>query len=317
MSEKDFRPPFHLDNYHAAISRDVPLGKQSWFRCGGNADTVFEPDDIDNLALLLKERPDDMPITILGGMANTIIRDGGIRGITVKLGKPFAEIEIKGTKIMAGAGALNGSVAAAAAKAGIGGLEFLSGIPGTVGGALRMNAGAYGAEVKDVLIGAMALSKDGQFLPLMPEDMDMRYRYCGVEHGTVFVGAVFQGKNEDKGTVKKRLKEIKSKRQSTQPIAEKTGGSTFANPTDKELERADLPSGTKAWQLVEKVGGRDLQIGGAKMSDKHLNFMINTGNATAQDLEDLGDELIKRVLDECDIELHWEIRRIGEPTTKI
>lgn len=317
MSDKHLRPPFHLDNYHATITHDVSLGKQSWFRCGGGADTVFEPDDIDNLALLLKERPDDMKITILGGLANTIIRDGGIRGITVKLGKPFADIEIKGTKIMAGAAALNGSVASAAAKAGIGGLEFLSGIPGTVGGALRMNAGAYGAEVKDVLIGAMAISNVGRFSALLPEDMDMRYRYCGVEQGAVFVSGIFEGKFEDKGKVKKRLKEIKSKRQSTQPIAEKTGGSTFANPTDKDLEIAGLPSGTKAWQLVEKVGGRDLQIGGARMSDKHLNFMINTGNATAQNLEDLGNELIKRVREQCGVELHWEIRRVGEASTKV
>lgn len=316
MTSDHLRPPFNLDHYHATITENVPLGAQSWFRCGGSADILFEPDDIDNLRLLLKEHPKDMPVTILGGLANTIIRDGGIRGITVKLGKPFADIEIKGQKIMAGAGALNGSVASAAAKAGIGGLEFLSGIPGTVGGALRMNAGAYGAEVKDVLAGAMAFSQNGLFMPLLPEDMNMRYRYCGVEEGTVFIGAVFEGKAEDKGTVKKRLKEIKSKRQATQPISEKTGGSTFANPGEEELEKAGLPADTKAWQLVEKVGGRNIQIGGAKMSDKHLNFMVNSGKATANDLENLGDELIKRVNEEYGITLHWEIRRIGEKGEK-
>lgn len=313
MSQPDLTP-YEIDiyRYDGTFTQNVPLGEKSWFRCGGGADILFEPDSMDDLALFLKDYPETEPLTILGGMANTIVRDGGIRGVTVRLGKPFADIEIKGMKIMAGAGALNGSVAAAAAKAGIGGLEFLSGIPGTVGGALRMNAGAYGTEVSDVLVGAMALERDGKFLPLLPEDMDMRYRYCGVAHDSVFIGAVFMGTSEDKGTVRKRLKQIKAERQKTQPIAEKTGGSTFANPSDEALKKAGLETGTKAWQLVEKVGGRDLQIGGARMSDKHLNFMINAGSAAASDLENLGDELIKRVKDQCGVDLHWEIKRLGE-----
>ena len=313
MSQPD-STPYEIDiyRYDGEFKENVPLGDKSWFRCGGSADILFEPDSLDDLAIFLKEYPEAEPLTILGGMANTIVRDGGIRGVTIRLGKPFADIEVRGRKIMAGAGALNGSVAAAAAKAGIGGLEFLSGIPGTVGGALRMNAGAYGREVSDVLVGAMAHGRDGKFMPLLPEDMDMKYRYCGVPQGSVFVGAVFVGQSEDKGTVKKRLKEIKSQRQKTQPISEKTGGSTFANPSEEALKKAGLEAGTRAWQLVEKVGGRDLQIGGARMSDKHLNFMINDGNATAKDLEDLGDELIKRVREQCGIELHWEIKRIGE-----
>ncbi|MGH1375550.1 MAG: UDP-N-acetylmuramate dehydrogenase [Alphaproteobacteria bacterium] len=297
--------------YNGVFTENVDLGAKSWFRCGGCADLVFEPDDIDDLSLFLKEYPMDEPLMVIGGMANTIIRDGGIRGCAIMLGKEFANVDVQGNRIMAGAAALNGTVAAAAAKAGIGGLEFLSGIPGTVGGALRMNAGAYGTEVKDVLSGAMALERNGTFLPLLPEGMDMRYRYCGVPEGTVFIGAVFQGKMEKKTEVRSRLKEIKTKRQSTQPISEKTGGSTFANPSAKELKAANLPEDTKAWQLVEKAGGRDLQIGGARMSDKHLNFMINAGGATASDLEELGDELIKRVKDQCGINLHWEIRRVG------
>ncbi len=305
-------PIINIYNYDGVFTENVDLGARSWFRCGGSADILFEPDSMDDLGLFLKNYPINEPLTILGGLANTIVRDGGLRGCAVHLGKPFAEIQVQGMKIMAGAGALNGSVAAAAAKAGIGGLEFLSGIPGTVGGALRMNAGAYGAEVKDVLVGAMALGRNGSFLPLLPEDMDMRYRYCGVEEGAVFIGAVFLGKAEDKATVRKRLKEIKATRQATQPIAEKTGGSTFANPSDEALKKAGLESGMKAWQLVERVGGRDLEIGGARMSDKHLNFMINTGKATASDLEDLGDALIERVQEQCGVTLHWEIRRIGE-----
>lgn len=301
-----------MESYRGTITHNVPLGARSWFACGGNADMVFAPADIDDLAIFLKEYPKGEKLMILGGLANTIIRDGGIRGCVVMLGKPFAEIEVQGNKIMAGAGALNGSVAAAAAKAGIGGLEFLSGIPGTVGGAMRMNAGAYGAEVKDVLLGGMALDSHGGFVPLVSEDMKFSYRHCGAASDLVFVGAVFEGVAEDKDIVKSRLKDIKTRRQTTQPISEKTGGSTFANPSASELAKAGLPEGMKAWQLVECVGGRELQIGGARMSDKHLNFMINTGNAIASDLESLGDELIRRVQEKCGLTLHWEIKRVGE-----
>ncbi len=300
------------DHYQGKFTENAPLGAKSWFRCGGTADLLFEPHNIDDLSIFLKEYPKSEPLIVLGSMANCIIRDGGIRGCVIHLGKEFSDVEVVDNKIMAGAGALNGSVAAAASKAGIGGLEFLSGIPGTVGGALRMNAGAYGAEVKDVLIAAAALGRDGYFQALEPKNMDMRYRYCGIEEGTVFVSAVFEGKSEDKEVVRSRLKEIKSRRQATQPISEKTGGSTFANPSLASLEKAGLEAGTRAWQLVEKAGGRDLQIGGARMSDKHLNFMINTGNATARDLEDLGDELLTRVQNETGLTLHWEIKRLGE-----
>ncbi len=300
------------DAYRGTFTENAPLGQKSWFKCGGTADLLFEPEDIDDLTVFLKEYPIDEPLMVLGGMANCIIRDGGIRGCVINLGKPFSEIEIQGIRIMAGAGALNGSVASAAAKAGIGGLEFLSGIPGTVGGALRMNAGAYGTEVKDILVSAFAVGRNGAVGAISLEDMDMRYRYCGAPEGVVFAGAVFEGVSEDTEVVRKRLKEIKSTRQSTQPISEKTGGSTFANPSVNDLKDTDLPEDTRAWQIVEKVGGRDLAIGGASMSDKHLNFMINNGNATSKDLEDLGDELIKRAKDQLGVKLHWEIRRIGE-----
>lgn len=301
------------DAYRGTFTKDAHLGQKSWFKCGGTADLLFAPADIDDLAVFLKEHPSDEPLLVLGGMANCIIRDGGIRGCVISLGKPFAEIEVQGLRIMAGAGALNGSVAAAAAKAGIGGLEFLSGIPGTVGGALRMNAGAYGTEIKDILVAAMVLGRNGNFASLDLDEMGFRYRYCGAPKEITFVGAIFEGKAEETSIVRARLKEIKSTRQATQPISEKTGGSTFANPSAAELEAAGLPEGTRAWQMVEKVGGRDLQIGGARMSDKHLNFMINAGgDATAADLENLGDELIERVHDQFGLHLHWEIRRIGE-----
>jgi UDP-N-acetylmuramate dehydrogenase len=295
--------------YRGHFSENAPLGVESWFGCGGNADFLFEPADIDDLAVFLKEYRDD--VLVLGGLANTIVRDGGIRGCVVRLGKPFAEIEVQGSRILAGAGALNGSVAAAAAKAGIGGLEFLSGIPGGVGGALAMNAGAYGTEVKDVLAGAMALGRDGKSLIYGPGELKMSYRHTEYPEGMIFTGAVFEGKSEDRNVVRERLKDIKKKRQETQPIAEKTGGSTFANPSAEELVQAGLPEGMRAWELVEKVGGRGLKIGGAQMSEKHCNFMINTGHATAQDLESLGDELIRRVFEGFGLKLCWEIKRFG------
>lgn len=294
------------------FTQNAPLGAESWFGCGGAADILFQPADLDDLSLFLKDTPAELPVTILGGLANTIVRDGGIRGCVIRLGKPFAEIEIRGTRIIAGAGALNGTVAAAAAKAGIGGLEFLSGIPGTVGGALRMNAGAYGREVKDALVAAFGLDRSGRSEALMLDEMHMSYRHCGAPEGIIFTAAAFEGQREDKDVVRARLKEIKERRRDTQPIAEKTGGSTFANPTTEELAAAGLTEGTRAWQLVERVGGRGLKIGGAMMSEKHCNFMINTGTATAADLEDLGDEIISRVKNLLGVTLHWEIRRIGE-----
>lgn len=334
---------------------NAPIGKQSWFGCGGNADILYTPLDIEDLSAFLKDvstqgagvsrrkkniqNIHDMrgagsegsagvrgikgvkgssgdknrQITILGSMANCIIRDGGVRGCVIRLGKPFSNIEVSGKRIVAGAGALNGSVAAAAAKAGIGGLEFLSGIPGTVGGALSMNAGAYGREIKDILIAAMALDAYGLPVSFDADDLKMGYRHCSVPEGTVFIAAAFEGVQEDKETVRSRLKEIKSRRRESQPISEKTGGSTFANPSDEELAAAGLPAGMKAWELVDKVGGRGLKIGGAKMSEKHCNFMINTGSASASDLENLGNEIIRRVAEQTGLTLRWEIRRIGEP----
>jgi UDP-N-acetylmuramate dehydrogenase len=283
-----------------SVLKDVPLGKESWFGCGGNADQLLRPENADELAQFLKEYDGD--ITVLGGLANTIIRDGGIRGVTVQLGKEFSEIKVLGDYIEAGAGALNGSVAAAAVKAGIGGLEFLSGIPGCVGGALRMNAGAYGTEVKDVLTGVNAVSRQGVMTKLVPEQLHMTYRHTDPPKGMVFTSAIFKGRREDYETVKARMNEIKTKRNETQPIREKTGGSTFANP----------PSELKAWQIVQKVGGHELKIGGAQMSPMHSNFMINTGDATAADLENLGEEIRHRAKEQLGINLRWEINIVGE-----
>ncbi|MGB4107223.1 MAG: UDP-N-acetylmuramate dehydrogenase [Alphaproteobacteria bacterium] len=282
------------------IVKDAPLGAESWFGCGGNADQLLRPAHADELAQFLKEHDGD--VTVLGGLANTIIRDGGIRGVTVQLGKEFSEIKVLGDYIEAGAGALNGSVAAAAVKAGIGGLEFLSGIPGCVGGALRMNAGAYGTEVKDVLTGVNAVTRGGEMTKLVPEQLHMTYRHTDIPKGMVFTSAIFKGRREDYETVKARMNDIKTKRNETQPIREKTGGSTFANP----------PGELRAWQVVQKVGGHELKIGGAQMSPMHSNFMINTGDATAADLENLGNEIRRRAKEQLGVNLRWEINIVGE-----
>ncbi len=312
--------------------KDAPLGAQSWFRCGGSADVLFKPADAQDLAAFLKTRKADTPLTIIGGLANTIIRDGGIRGDTVQLGKPFASVEvIDDTTIRAGAGALNGNIAAAAVKAGIGGMEFLSGIPGSLGGALRMNAGAYGRDISDILVEIHALDFAGNKYVLLPrkrepffedprlrgEDIEemqinLSYRNNDAPHYLIFTGAIMKGAAEDYHTVKSRITEIKKKRNETQPIKEQTGGSTFANPSLAALKMAGLPEDMRAWQVVEKVGGRGLEFGGAQMSEKHCNFMINTGAATASDLETLGDEIRARALHDLGLDLHWEIKRIGE-----
>ncbi|HOO80873.1 MAG TPA: UDP-N-acetylmuramate dehydrogenase [Alphaproteobacteria bacterium] len=335
-----------MKGIRGTLTENAPLGAQSWFRCGGHADLLFQPADADDLAVFLKVWPltpkksppgegrgstkTPLPLsggglgwggksawggnlTIIGGMANTIVRDGGIRGATIQLGKPFAEVKVlDGRYIQAGCGALNGNVAAAAVKAGIGGLEFLSGIPGTLGGALRMNAGAYGSEIKDVLIGVNAITRAGHEIRIVLEDLKMSYRHTELPEEMIFTSAILKGVAEDYETVKARITEIKKKRNDTQPIKEKTGGSTFANPPPAELRKAGLPEDTRAWQVVEKVGARGLRVGGAQMSKKHCNFMINTGDATARDLEMLGEEIRKRAKHDLGLTLHWEIQRVGE-----
>lgn len=295
------------------LIENAPIGAQSWFRCGGAADLLFKPADQDDLCAFLQSCSAFEPLTIIGGLANTIIRDGGIRGACVQLGKPFAGVQaLDEHYITAGCGALNGNIAASAVKAGIGGLEFLSGIPGTLGGALRMNAGAYGSEMKDIIVGVNALNRSGILHRLTLDDLKMSYRHCGASDDLVFISAVLKGRAEDPKTVKARITDIKKKRNDTQPIKDQTGGSTFANPDIDELRRAGLPEDMRAWQVVEKVGGRGLTIGGAQMSEKHCNFMINTGNATAADLENLGNEIQARALNDLGLKLHWEIKRIGE-----
>lgn len=322
-----------LPQVRGEYRENAPMGAVGWFRCGGSAEVLFKPADKEDLQQFLMNCPPSLPsphggegkdggatdnggegdISIFGVLSNTIVRDGGIKGVTIRLGKEFAGIEIlPGYRIKAGALALDASVAKAAADAGISGLEFFSGIPGTIGGALRMNAGCYGSETKDVLVDAEAVDRNGKLHMLFPKQMGMTYRHTETPADYIFSAAIFQGAPGDPEKITVHMKEIKEKRDATQPIREKTGGSTFANPSAEEIEKAGLPAGTKVWQLIDKAGGRGLRIGGAVMSEKHCNFMINAGTATAADLENLGEEVRRRVYEDCGIALRWEIKRVGE-----
>jgi len=237
---------------------------------------------------------------VIGYGSNLLVRDGGVSGVVVRLGKRLAEIEIAGDEISAGAGAGDVAVSAAARDAGLAGLEFLSGIPGTIGGALRMNAGAYGREMKDVVVECKVLDPQGGLHKLKLEDLEFAYRHCGVGEDWVFTSAVLRGTPDDKAKIAERMAEIRRQREETQPMRTRTGGSTFANPP-----------GHKAWKLIDEAGLRGFKIGGAMVSEKHTNFLINTGGATATEIEGLGEEIRRRVKAKSGVTLEWEIRRIG------
>lgn len=287
---------------------NAPLRQFSWLGVGGPAEVLFKPEDADDLTQFVKVCPADVPITVLGLMSNVIIRDGGIPGVVVRLGRDFAQITAEGTTLRAGAAAMDVNVALFAAQNGIAGLEFLSGVPGSVGGALRMNAGAYGTETKDVLDAADVLFRDGTRQRLTAAQMNMTYRRNGLPDDVIFLGATFQGRPGVREEIEARMMEIKTRRAETQPIRTKTGGSTFANPVEGE---AGYPK--KAWELIDAAGCRGLTVGGAQMSDLHCNFMINTGDATAADLEGLGEEVRRRVRETSGADLRWEVKRIGTP----
>lgn len=292
-------------------TENAPLGAMGWFKCGGVAEVLFKPADVEDLQGFLARCPQDVPVHIFGALSNTIIRDGGLPGVTIRLGREFAGIEAEGACVHVGALALDANAAQVAAENGIGGLEFLSGIPGTIGGALRMNAGCYGTEMKDVLVSCVTVDRSGVLHTLTPDMMDMTYRHTGVPEDYIFISAVLKGKKDNPENVLARMAEIKMKREESQPIREKTGGSTFANPSADDIARVNMPEGTKVWQLIDAVGGRGLKVGGAVMSEKHCNFMINDGNASSADLESLGEEIRKRVDEKFGIALRWEIKRVG------
>jgi UDP-N-acetylmuramate dehydrogenase len=268
---------------------------------------MFRPADEDDLAQFLAAKPADVPVTVIGVGSNLLVRDGGIPGVVVRLGRGFVDIRTAGTTVTAGAGALDLNVAMTARDAGIAGLEFLVGVPGTIGGGLRMNAGAYGAEFKDVVVSARAVDGSGRLLTLGPAELGFSYRHSAPAEDVIFTSAVLNGHEGDQAAIQRRMGEIDAAREASQPLRTRTGGSTFANPGDPRAE------GRKAWQLIDAVGGRGLTMGGAMVSDKHCNFLINTGTATAADVEALGEELVRRVREQFGVTLRWEIRRVGVP----
>ena len=285
------------------LLRDEPLAPFTWFRVGGPAEVLFLPEDEADLADFLAGLDRAVPVTPLGVGSNTLVRDGGVEGVVVRLGRGFGRIEAKGEgRIFAGAAALDSTVAREAAKAGIAGLEFYRGVPGSIGGACTMNAGCYGAETKDVLVEAYALSRTGEALVISNAEMGFSYRKAAraAAEPLIFTGALFQGTPDDPAAIEARMTEITARREETQPIREKTGGSTFKNPP-----------GHSSWKLVDEAGWRGKPYGGAMFSPLHANFLINTGVATATDLEDLGEAVRADVRAKFGIQLDWEIKRIG------
>lgn len=280
-----------------------PLAPLTWFRAGGPAQVLFAPADEADLAYFLAHAPAEVPLTVVGVGSNLIVRDGGVAGAVIRLGaRGFGAVKADGESVQAGAAALDKRVAEEAARANIGGLEFYFGIPGTIGGALRMNAGANGGETKDVLVEARGIARDGKLRTYSNAEMGFTYRHCGVDDTVIFTSALFRGRIERDEDIRARMTEVQRHRETAQPIREKTGGSTFKNPP-----------GQSAWKLIDAAGCRGLRVGGAQVSEKHCNFLINTGEATAADIENLGEEVRRRVKAQSGIELQWEIRRIGEP----
>lgn len=284
------------------VLRDAPLAPFTWFRVGGPADVLFRPADADDLALFLAHLPADVPLTVIGASSNLLIRDGGIRGAVVRLGGGFADIVVRGTELSVGAACLDTTVAEAACAEGIAGLEFLSGVPGSIGGALFMNAGCYGREIKDCLVSARGITRQGQPVTYDLDAMGLSYRHSSVPESVILTGCVLRGTPESTAVIAARMAEMKAKREASQPVRTRTGGSTFANP-----------DGAKAWELIDKAGCRGLTLGGAQVSPLHCNFLLNTGTASASDLESLGELVRQKVLETSGVTLRWEIKRIGAP----
>lgn len=287
------------------ILKDEALAPFTWFRVGGPADVLFLPEDEDDLVTFLKGLDQNVPVTPLGVGSNTLVRDGGVDGVVIRLGKAFGQVEVRGReRIYAGAAVLDAVLAREAAKAGIAGLEFYRGVPGSIGGATVMNAGCYGSETKDVLVEACAVTRAGERVTFSNAEMGFSYRKSAkaAEGGLIFTGALFEGHADDPAAIQARMEEITARRETTQPIREKTGGSTFKNPP-----------GHSSWKLVDAAGWRGKPYGGAMFSPLHANFLINTGEATAADLEGLGEAVRADVKAKLGVDLEWEIKRIGRP----
>lgn len=295
--------PVPADMVRGKLTPNAPLDKMVWFQSGGKADWLFEPADKDDLKAFCEHLGGSMPVMALGVGSNMIIRDGGVPGVVIKLGKAFMDVEITGdTTLEAGSAAPVSIVARRAAKAGIDGLSFFTGIPGSVGGVTKMNGGCYGRETCDVLTSCDVILPDGQFVTLSNADLQYSYRHSALPEGAVVVAARFEGFPGDPETIKAEMDRISNERKDSQPIGSRTGGSTFKNPP-----------GHSSWKLIDDAGLRGFRHGGAQVSEKHCNFLINTGDATSTDIEELGEIVREKVYANSGIQLEWEIRRVGRP----
>ncbi|MGH6817493.1 MAG: UDP-N-acetylmuramate dehydrogenase [Methylovirgula sp.] len=289
-----------MPSLRGRLEANVRMADLTWFRTGGPAQILFGPADEEDLAYFLARLDPALPVLPVGVGSNLLVRDGGIEGIVIRLGRPFFEIRIDGFEIAAGAGVLDVKLAQTAAEAGVGGLAFYRGIPGTVGGALRMNGGAYGAETKDVLVSCRGVDRAGKLRTLTNAQMGFSYRGCAVASDVIFTSARFTGRRGDPAAIQAEMAEITRARQESQPVNARTGGSTFKNP-----------EGHKAWELIDLAGCRGLVAGDAEVSELHCNFLINRGHASAADIEALGEEVRARVFETSGIKLEWEIERVG------
>jgi UDP-N-acetylmuramate dehydrogenase len=306
-----------LPDVRGTLTPDRPLADLSWLRVGGPADYLFQPADLADLQSFLLDLPADVPVFPIGVCSNLIIRDGGLRGVVIRLGRGFNGIEIlDGNRVRAGAAALDAHVARKAAQAGSE-LGFLRTIPGAIGGAVKMNAGCYGTYTADVFVEAQAVTRDGQLVTLRPEDMHFAYRSTDLPDGLIITSVVLQGPSAAPEAIEAKMADALAKREATQPVKDRSCGSTFRNPAGySSTGRDDDVHDLKAWKLIDDAGMRGATLGGAQMSEKHSNFLINTGGATAADLENLGEKVRKKVFQHSGIELVWEIMRVGEPAAE-
>lgn len=305
-----------LTTFRGKLTENKPLNGLTWLRVGGPADYLFQPADVEDLQTFLRELPADTPVFPMGVGSNLIVRDGGLRAVVIRLGRGFNGISVEGNSVTAGAAALDGHVARKAADAGVD-LTFLRTIPGSIGGAVRMNAGCYGSYTADVLREATIVTRQGEVVELTPQDLNFRYRQSDLPEGAVLVSATFEGPLDDPEALHARMEAQLKKRDETQPTKDRSAGSTFRNPAGfSSTGRADDVHDLKAWKVIDDAGMRGAMRGGAQMSPKHSNFLINTGDATAADLEGLGEEVRKKVYETSGITLEWEIMRIGDPLTE-
>ena len=292
-----------LASLRGRLLASQPLADLTWFRVGGPAQVLFMPDSEQDLAYFMAHLPSDVPVTVIGLGSNLIVRDGGVPGVVIRLGRGFNDVAAEeGYRVRAGAAVPDVRVARVAQEAAVAGLSFMRGIPGAVGGALRMNGGAYGSETKDVLIEARGVDRTGLIRVFANADMGYTYRHCGVAEDVIFTHALYQGAPGDAAEIAAEMDRITESREATQPVKSRTGGSTFKNPP-----------GHKAWQLIDAAGCRGLKVGDAQVSELHCNFLINLGSASAADIETLGETVRSRVKENSGVELEWEIRRIGVP----